>query len=272
MKRFFKTISIFSIVGLLSVVGYYYQMQEKLIFKCKRLDSNYQYDFETPFEEVNLSVGSGESINCLHFFHENPKGVVLYLHGQGKNLSYWGHRANKFVSYGYDVFVIDYRGYGKSTDNLTEKNLMIDSSKAYEYLKDKYNESDIIVHGVSLGTAMASYVNTKYHPKMCILVSPYYNMIETAYYNRPILPRFVLKVILKYHLRTDSWIAKSNSPLHIFHGTEDKLVPYFQSEMIMDLVKEEKFTSNLYTLEGYGHNNIDQLEAYKTKVTELLEN
>ena len=270
MKKFLKALSVVVVLTVFSTFGYYYHMQEKLIFKCKRLDQDYEYSFEKPFEEINLAVGDGESINCLHFFHENPKGVILYLHGQGKNLSYWGKKAQKLVSSGYDVFVIDYRGFGKSTDNLTEDNLMVDSTVAYQYLKSRYNEKEIVVHGVSLGTAMASYLNSKHEPKMCILVSPYYNMIETAHYNKPVLPRFVLKIILKYHLRIDTWIKRSKSPLHIFHGTKDRLIPYMQSKMIMNLVKDEDFSADLYTVDGHGHSNVDDTDVYKEKVKQLL--
>ena len=231
MKRFLQAVPLafFLVVG--SVLGYYYVMQEELIFRCKRLDPNHEYTFNTPFEEVNLTVGDNETVNAVHFFHEKPKGVILYLHGQGRDMLHWGERAERFVPYGYDVFVIDYRGWGKSTDNVSEENLMEDSLAAYDYLKKRYNEEEIIVHGVSLGTAMSSYVCSKNNPKMCILIAPYYNMIETAHFNKPILPRPILKVILKYHLRADSWIDDCKCPIYIFHGTEDRLIPYNQSEM-----------------------------------------
>lgn len=246
-------------------------MQEKLIFMCKRLAHHHEFTFDHPFEEVHLPVENGEMINGLHFFHENPKGVIYYLHGQGSNLEHWGERAQQYLDFGYDVFVIDYRGYGKSTDNLTEKNLMTDSMIGYEYLKNRYNEDSIVLHGVSLGTAMASFVAAHHNPKMCILVSPYYNMIETAHYNKPVLPRFVLRVILKYHLRTDTWIGKCNCPLYIFHGTKDKLIPYSQSEMIMEDLENTEVASTLFTLEDCGHNHIHKNVHYLEAVEELLQ-
>ncbi len=271
MKRFLKWLPVAFIIGAFGVVGYYYQMQERLIFRCKRLDPAHEFHFETAFEEVSLPVGKGETINGLHFFTEGKsKGVVLYLHGQGRNLLYWGERAETYVHHGYDVFVIDYRGFGKSTDNLTEENLMIDSIAAYDYLKKRYNEDEIIIHGVSLGTSMASYVATKNQPKMCILISPYYNMIETAHFNKPILSRSVLKIILKYHLRTDTWISKVNCPLYIFHGTEDDLIPYSQSEMIVKKLEDTSVDYKFYSLEGCGHNYVHQNGIYIEEINKLL--
>lgn len=270
MKRFFKFVCVTFVFLITSVLGYYYFMQEELIFRCKRLDPNHTYTFSTPFEEVNLPVGEGEFVNGVHFFHENPKGVILYLHGQGRDMLHWGERAQKFVAYGYDVFVIDYRGWGKSTNNVSEKNMMEDSLAAYAYLKERYNEDQIVVQGVSLGTAMASYVSTKNNPRDCILIAPYYNMIETAHYNKPILPRFVLKFILKYHLRTDTWITKANCPLHIFHGTKDRLIPYCQSEMIVEKLEDAGSDYKFHTLEGWGHNYVYQNEIYLREVDKLL--
>ena len=270
MKKFLKSLPIVLFLAAFSVFGYYYHMQEKMIFMCKRLAHHHEYSFDTRFEEVHLPLENGDMVNGLHFFHENPKGVIYYLHGQGNNLEHWGNRAEQFVAYGYDVFVIDYRGYGKSTDNLTEKNLMTDSLAGYEYLKERYNEEQIVVHGVSLGTAMASFVSSHHKPKMCILVSPYYNMIEAAHFNKPVLPRFVLHYILKYHLRTDTWIGKCNCPLYIFHGVKDKLIPYNQSEMIMASLEETDVESTLYTLQNCGHNYIHNHQEYLNRIEELL--
>ena len=271
MKRILKGLPIALTLFVFGVVGYYYMMQEALIFRCKRLDPNHEYTFNTSFEEVNLPVGKGDTINGVHFFHPNPKGVVFYLHGQGRDMLHWGERAERLVSYGYDVFVIDYRGWGKSTNNVSESNLMEDSMVGYNYLKERYNEKEIIVHGVSLGTAMATNVCAKNNPKLCILVSPYYNMLETAHFNKPFLPIWVLKIILKYHLRTDTWISKCKCPLHIFHGTKDRLIPYSQSELIVKKLKTSKVKYNFHSLDGWGHNYIYQNEIYMKEVAALLD-
>jgi len=270
MKRFLKLAFLGFCLVFLGIFGYYYQMQEKLIFKALPLNKDFEYSFKTPFEEVNLTMRNGDTVNAIHFFHEHPKGVIYYLHGQGNNLAHWGKRAEEYVNYGYDVFIIDYRGFGKSTNNLSEFNLMKDAIAGYKYLEQRYNEKDIIVHGVSLGTAMASHIVSHHSPRMCILVSPYYNMIETAYYNRPILPRFVLKVILKYHLRTDKWIGDAKCPLFLFHGTEDRLIPYSQSEMLMNKLAEAEIESTLYTLEGHGHDAVHRHETYVNEIERLL--
>ena len=270
MKRFFKLFAVTVCILFLGIFGYYYQMQEKLIFNASLLDKDYEYSFNAPFEEVNLTMKNGDTVNAIHFFHKDPKGVIYYLHGQGQNLAHWASRAEEYLEYGFDVFIIDYRGFGKSTNNLTEDNLMKDAIAGYKYLLKRYNEKDIIVHGVSLGTAMASYLVSHHSPRMCVLVSPYYNMIETAYYNRPILPRFVLKYILKYHLRTDTWIANAKCPLYIFHGTEDRLIPYSQSEMILKKLADTDVDHTLFTLEGCGHNSLHTNEVYISEFQELL--
>jgi pimeloyl-ACP methyl ester carboxylesterase len=270
MKRFFKATSLLLILFFSFIIGYFYTQQERLILGPELLDKSYVYEFDTPFEEINLSVGNGETINCIHFFHEKPKGVVLFLHGKGKNLSYWGGRAKRLVNYGYDVLVFDYRGFGKSSNNLTQENMMADSTAAYLYLKERYNEKDIVIHGVSLGTAMASYLNAHQKAKMCILVSPYRSMTEVAHYNKPILPPFVLKMILKFPLSTEQYVASARSDIHIFHGTHDKLIPYTHSIEIIKIAEEKNVNATLYPLDGFGHDRMDEQKEYKTKVSQLL--
>jgi len=271
MKRILKAIPLALGLFIFGVLGYYYCMQEELIFRCKRLDPNHQFTFNTQFEEVNLTVGNGDIVNGVHFFHENPKGVVLYLHGQGRDMLHWGERAERLVSYGYDVFVIDYRGWGKSTNVVSEETLMEDSMAAYSYLKDRYNENEIIIHGVSLGTAMATNVCARNNPKLCILIAPYYNMIEAAHFNKPFLPRWVLKFILKSHLRTDSWVERVRCPIHIFHGTKDRMIPFSQSQMLVKKLEESKVKHEFYTLDGWGHNYVYQNEIYLKEVAALLD-
>lgn len=270
MKRFFKTLGTVLILVVFAGVGYFYTMQEQLILGPKPLAKDYAFEFDTPFEEVNINVENGETINCLHFFHGKPKGVILFLHGKGTNLAYWGGRAEMLVEYGYDVLVLDYRGFGKSTNNLSEDNMRADSEASYEYLKERYNEKDIVIHGVSLGTAMASYLNAKKNPKCCILVSPYCSMIEVAHFNKPILPYYVLQMILRFPLYTEKFIAQAKSKIYIFHGTNDMLIPYAHSEKILKIAEEKNVSVTLYSLEGFGHDRMDEQKEYRTKVAELL--
>ena len=89
-------------------IGAFYFLQEKLIFKAIPLSQDYVYDYNVPFKEVFLVPEEGVRLNALHFKTENPKGMVVYYHGQGGNLSKrWDKVSRKFTDAGYDFFIMD---------------------------------------------------------------------------------------------------------------------------------------------------------------------
>lgn len=95
--------------------------QEKLIFLPTVLEQDYKFEFNHEFEEVFLETDTDAIINAIHFKVENPKGVIVYFHGNAGDLDRWGTIAEYFVKRDYDVFIMDYRTYGKSVGPLTEE-------------------------------------------------------------------------------------------------------------------------------------------------------
>src|SRR5690554_6918936 len=165
------------IVALYIMIGAsLYFLQEKILFMPTVLPQDFQYEFNHPFEELFLKTEDHAVINALHFKAENPKGVILYFHGNAGELSRWGIVVQKFVEMRYDVLVMDYRTYGKSTGKLSEKALYSDAELFYKYLLIRYPEDKIVVYGRSLGTTFATYVAAKNHPKQLLLEAPFYSL------------------------------------------------------------------------------------------------
>ena len=161
----------FGLIAIYLMIGTaLYFLQEKILFRPTVLNQTYVYKFSNPFEELFLKADDKAVINALHFKAENPKGVILYFHGNAGNLSRWGNITEYFVEMNYDVLVMDYRTYGKSTGALSERALYSDAQLCYDYLKNNYNESEITVYGRSLGTGIAAYIAAKNKPKQLILV------------------------------------------------------------------------------------------------------
>ncbi len=128
----FLTILVVYIV--ISVLLYY--LQDYLLFKPEKLPKDFQFYYENQvIEEYNLETRDGAIINGLHFKVENPRGVVLYLKGNSKSIKGWGKFARDFVGKGYDFFMIDYRGFGKSRGKRTESILYNDTQHVYKWLK-----------------------------------------------------------------------------------------------------------------------------------------
>jgi len=124
------------LIGLYVMIGTsLYLLQEKVLFRPTVLAQDYEYNFNHNFEELFLKPDAEAVINALHFKAENPKGVIIYFHGNAGDLSRWGIITEYFVEKNYDVLVMDYRTFGKSTGTLSESALYKDAQFCYDYLK-----------------------------------------------------------------------------------------------------------------------------------------
>lgn len=246
-----------------------YATQDQSIFKSIPLSKDFVYEFDRPFEEIFLPTLENTEINGLWFKQTHPKGVVLFFHGRGKNLHFWAHRANPFLDRGYDVLIIDYRGFGKSSKGFKESWLLEDGETAYHFLLNHYKEDQIIVYGNSMGTSIATWVASTHKPRMLILEAPFYSMVDAASHTKPFIPEFIIRWILKYHLRTDEWIENVQVPTYIFHGIPDKIVPFEHSQKLFAKIKNKKGTE-MIPLPEAGHNNVHKDPIYQEKLEGLL--
>jgi len=269
-KRFYLPILIVLAFLAVPVVKIYID-QEHQLFRFKTLANDHVFDFKHPHEEILFDVDADTSLHAVMFYAKDPKGVIAYYHGQGVNIETKGHIvADIFVPRGYDVMIMDYRGFGKSRGMMTEKDLYDDTLVGYDYLKGRYGEKDIIVYGCSLGTSMATFVASQRSPKMLILESPYFNMIELGCYAKPYLPKWVITLILKYHMRTDLFMNSVTSPVHIFHGTRDRTIPYDFGKKLHNHINDD-VASQLITIEDATHSQIITHPLYHKTLDEILE-
>jgi len=258
---------IFYFVGaivLLSVVAYL--LQDKFIFKPEKLSQNFQFKYDAPFKELNFDVAPGVRINGLHFFREDSKGIILYFHGNTRSIKGWAKYARDFYRYNYDVVLVDYRGFGKSTGKRAEEKMMQDMQFVYESLAADYGEENLIVYGRSLGSGFAAKVASDNNPRYLILDAPYYNFKKVVERFLPFLP---LQIVLRYHLRTDKWIPKIKCHIYIIHGTKDWLIPIKHSEALQKL-SPRKIT--LIRIHGGGHNNLSKFDDYHNFIRDILKN
>ncbi len=230
------------LLGLYLMIGTaLYFLQEKILFRPTVLNQTYVYKFSYPFEELFLKAEDNAVINAIHFKVKDPKGVILYLHGNAGDLSRWGKITEYFVEKNYDLLVMDYRTYGKSTGALSEHALYSDAQLCYDYLKDRYNEDEITIYGRSLGTGIATYIASKNYPKQLILETPYYSIVDVAKYR---FPFFSVEQMLHYKLPTNEFIQKVKCNIYMIHGTDDHVVPFESGEKLFK-VSPQNLTSLL---------------------------
>lgn len=239
----------------ISLCASIYLAQERLIFSPERIPPGTRYSFDRPFEELFLPV-EGASLHTLWFRASNPQGVVIYFHGNGGSLRMWGSRAVPLVDRGYDVIMVDYRGYGQSTGTISsEAQLLADAAAVYTWALDHYPETQIVLYGSSLGTSFASWLAANHQPRLLILESPFYSIDTIARRLFPWTPSF----LLKYPLRSYSWIGQVRCPVIIFHGTNDSIIPFADGERLASAVTAPL---SFYRLEGGGHVDFDNYRLY----------
>ncbi|SHI47047.1 alpha/beta hydrolase [Aquimarina spongiae] len=248
---------------IISVALYY--LQEYFIFKPEKLDKDFEFYYNNQtVEEYNLKTRDGAIINGLHFKVEKPKGVVLYLKGNSKSIKGWGKFAVDFTRHGYEVVMLDYRGFGKSTGRRSFKALKRDLQFVYNKIKEKVNEKYIILYGRSMGSGFAAKLASINNPKMLILDAPYYSLTKVAAKFIPFMP---VSLIMRYPIPTYKWLKYVNCPIHIIHGTHDKLIPFKSS---VKLSKIRPKLTRLYTVIGGGHKNLNNFESYHRMLGEII--
>ena len=258
--------AIIIILGLYVMIGMaLYLLQEKILFRPTVLQQDYKFEFSYPYEELFLKTDENAVINAIHFKVENPKGVILYFHGNAGDLQRWGMITEFFVEKDYDVFVMDYRTYGKSTGTLSEAALYSDAQFCYDYLKENYNTEMITIYGRSLGTGIATYIASKNVVKQLILETPYYSITDVAKHRFPLYP---VTNLLKYKLPSFEFIKKVNSPIFMFHGTDDAVVPFKSGKKLSEIVSKNQL--HFTTIEAGNHNNLIEFDAYKQGIDNIL--
>ncbi|MBI5856105.1 MAG: alpha/beta fold hydrolase [Sphingobacteriales bacterium] len=252
------------VAGIVALSILAYLLQEKLIFKPEKLKQDFRFKYDVPFEEYFFDVAPGVRINGLHFFREKPKGLILYFHGNTRSIKGWARYAKDFYRYDYDVVLVDYRGFGKSTGKRSEREMLSDMQHVYEQLKQKYSEDHLIVYGRSMGSGFATKLACDNSPRYLILDAPYFSFLKVIERFLPILP---VRIVLRFHLRTDKWLPNVKCHTYIIHGTKDWLIPIRHS-VALQKINPGKIT--LIRIHGGGHNNLPSFDEYHNFIRDIL--
>jgi len=249
-----------------AVCAIMYLFQERLLFFPEKLDASYDYHgvYYSDFEEIFIPVEEGITLNGLLFKSSGDKGLVFFLHGNAGALNSWGTGADLYLDQGYDVFYLDYRGYGKSGGEIqSEKQFVADAQKAFDLMKERYAEDQIIISGTSIGSGLATQLAARNDPRYLVLTSPYQGLQELIREKYPFIPPF----LIKYKLQSHSYLSEINCPIFIFHGKQDKLIPCSHGEKLA--AQDNKV--DLHVIDGFGHNDLLISPEYQREIRRILD-
>jgi len=240
-----------------------YWLQETLIFDPTVLTKDYIFRFETDYTELYLEVAPNTRLHALHFKAENSKGIVFYVHGNAGSLQDWGNLSSMYLSLGYDLFMFDYRGFGKSDGRIkSEQQFFDDVQFLYDYVKSQWDEKQIVVEGFSIGTAAAAKIAVENNPQHLILKAPYYSLPYLLKSKHAYLPT----ILLKYRFMTIDFLKKVSCPATIFHVTADELIPVSNAERLL----EEVSSIDVIIIPDCLHNDIPYSFIYQEKMQTIL--
>ncbi len=240
---------------------------EIFIFQDSTLPKGYSFQLDQPFEEIVMKANDGATIHGLLLKTKNhPRGIILYFHGNRNNLSRWAHECAYLTNYGYEVFVVDYRGYGKSTGLRNEANFYADAYLAYQHCKLNFPTEKIIAYGRSLGTGPACWLAANANLQALVLETPYTQFTDLIEQK---MLGFPMRWFLDYRFDNLQQLKNIEEPVLIVHGTRDKLIPISHAQTLSKVCKHPY--SNLVVVKGGDHNNLPTYQTYKDGLKVFLE-
>jgi fermentation-respiration switch protein FrsA (DUF1100 family) len=176
--------------------------------------------------------------------------ALLYFHGNGGNVSHRLERTKMLVdSLGLDVFLVDYRGYGKSSGAPSEAGLCADGEGIYEAARARgFTPDRIVLFGESLGGAVAVETALKKPARAIILEAPFLSIPKMARTIYPFLPSFLVRT--KFDNETK--IGRVGIPKLIVAAEMDDVVPFEQTRRLFEVAAEPK---QFFVIRGAAHNN-----------------
>ena len=264
--RFWKWIRLTLLIYIIMGIALYF-LQERFLFHPQKLPQDHVFSFSIPFKEINLTVNNDKNLSIVQFTVPDPvrKGVVLYFHGNLRNIERYARFASNFTKNNYEVWMMDYPGYGKSTGKRTEQIMYEDAKNLYKMARARFAKDSIIIYGKSLGTGVASYLASVKDCKRLILETPFCS-IESLFSHYAFI--YPVNWMSKYHFPTYLNLEKVDAPVTIFHGTSDEVIPYSQSKRLMKIAKAG---AELITIEKGEHNNLNDYPLFHQKLDSVLQ-
>lgn len=251
----------------LGLVGLVYLVQDRLVYFPRATLSATPADYGLQYEDVNFEAVDDVALHGWYVPAEESRFTLLFFHGNGGNISGRLETIALFHSMGLDIFIIDYRGYGRSEGMPSEEGTYRDAEAAWNYLVSERDLSpdSIVVMGRSLGGAIAAWLAGRKRPGALILESTFSSGVELA---RQAYPIFPVRIMLRHRYPTTEHIRDLDIPKLFAHSPEDDVVPY---ELGRKLYREAPGPKTFLEMRGR-HNNAFQVtgKQYRQAIEEFL--
>jgi pimeloyl-ACP methyl ester carboxylesterase len=177
------------------------------------------------YEDVYYNTDDGVSINGWMIPADSSDTVIIFCHGNAGNISHRLESIQIFNRLSLDVFIFDYRGFGKSDGSISEDGTYLDAAGAWDYLvtQKNYRPSQIIIFGRSLGSGIASWLAREKNPVGLILESSFTSLPDLG---AKIYPFFPVRLLARFNYPTLENLNHIACPILFIHSKEDEIIPY----------------------------------------------
>lgn len=214
----FRWIKIFLLLYCVIGIVFFYS-QDLLLFHPVKKDPDQPWNFSRPFTELNLAYDPSTTLSIVEFKADpadSPaRGVVLFFPDNSGNVSTYADSFGDLTAKGYEVWCMDYPGFGKSRGSRTEKQLYAHALTFYKLARSRWKPSQIVLYGQGFGTGIAAQLAAVRNCRRLILERPYYSM--TSVYRR-FLFLYPLGTMLHYHFPVYEYLPAVSDPVTIYDG------------------------------------------------------
>ncbi|WP_201029678.1 alpha/beta hydrolase [Leptospira alstonii] len=271
MKQPMNLIFTFLLSAVLLFLFLVWWNQDRLIFFPEKLPENFIFRFSNEFQEIKLDTPDGETSYGLFFQSKSnvSKKTVLFFHGNAGSLRTWGGIYEDFLPLGWNILITDYRGYGKNSGSISEKSMNEDAELWLDYSLNvlKIPRNEIVIYGRSIGTGVAANLVFKNPDLNLFLETPFTDLPSLAKNYYP----FLRPWMLRFQFRNLTKLEVVRSKIRIFHGTQDEIIPYSNSEIIFKKLKERNRDAILFTIPNGSHNDLTVYPEYHRALKKSLD-
>ena len=228
-------------------------------------------DMGLNYEEVWLDTRDGIQLHGWFVPGKPGMPLALFCHGNAANISHRVDNLKYFNEIGLSTFIFDYRGFGKSRGQpIREEDLYMDARSALDYLRTRgWSPSRIIYYGRSMGAAVSLQMGLETPPAVVVLECGFTSMSDIAWHTAPVTYALIGWLAIDAKFDNLNKIEKLSTPVIIFQGDQDNIVPKKMAERLFQRAKEPKA---LYVIPGGGHSDLFQVggEKYRNAWMDLI--
>jgi fermentation-respiration switch protein FrsA (DUF1100 family) len=191
------------------------------------------------YQAVTLYAADGVRLSAWFIPAPEPRGVVLFCHGNAGNISHRLDSIALFHRLGFSTLIFDYRGYGESEGRPSEKGTYLDAQAAWDYLAEEqgFAPDQIVIFGRSMGGAVAAWLAQETTPRALIVESTFTSVADMGAELYPYLP---IRLLARYRYSAVEYVRQANCPVLVVHSRHDEMIPFSQGQRLYEVAGEPK--------------------------------